>query len=649
MKKKILHSVNLFILLAFVSVNAYCIQNKTINKADSITIINMLNHAASFGWNNADSQLFYAKKALALSIETGYKQGMLKAYLSISSGEYINGNYTKGLQAAIKALKLSELLHDDVSKRAANNSIGLLYQQMRKYKESIPFFLNAIQLLDTTKNFETYSSTANNIANSYMNMGDVKNMFKYRKIALNLRKKYGQLSALADSYNDLGEYYSITNMIDSAEYYFKICYKIKDSIGDLEMTALSSLNLGSIYLKKKDYKNATFYLLRCKEIAQKISAPYYLQDALYNLVKVYESKKDISTENILLKELIQLKDSLYNVENQKQLNRLFTEFETEKKELEIKNLKITQEEEQKRNRLVFGFFVLGIILLILFLLFVVNRYRIIRNQKIKIEEQKKVVEVKNKEILDSINYASIIQRALITEERKIKEFILKKLHLSDYFIFFKPKDVVSGDFYWATSTENGFYLAVCDSTGHGVPGAFMSLLNINLLNEAINVRGLEMPNEIFSFIRQQLIQNISHVEEKKDGMDGTLFYFQYNNNYANLYTSAFNAPLIIRNKEMVFLDCDRIPVGKSDRDDEFSLFTIKLRKDDWLYAFSDGFSDQFGGKDKKRLKKKAFYSLLADISIYSGEVQKQKLQQFLSQWMEGEEQVDDILIVGIKA
>lgn len=164
--------------------------------------------------------------------------------------------------------------------------------------------------------------------------------------------------------------------------------------------------------------------------------------------------------------------------------------------------------------------------MILFLVFVINRYRVIKKQKHKIEEQKKLVEIKNKEILDSINYASIIQRTLITEEGKIKDFILNNLQLSDFFIFFKPKDLVSGDFYWATSTENGFYLAVCDSTGHGVPGAFMILLNINLLNEAINVRGIEMPNEIFSFIRQQLIQNFSQDEEKKDGMDGTLFYFQ---------------------------------------------------------------------------------------------------------------------------
>lgn len=649
MKKIFLLSGYLFIQFAFVCVSAYCIQNKTINKADSIAIINMLNHAESFGWNNADSELFYAQKALDLSIKAGYKQGMLKSYLLIALAEYINGNYTKGLQVAKKALKLSEWLHDIEAYRNANNSIGLLYQQMGKFNESISFFKNVLEHIDIQQNPINYSSVCNNLANSYMNSNDIENMFKYRKIALHIRKKYGLVNAVADSYNDLGEYFLINNLLDSAEFYFKSCYRIKDSLGDLEMIALSSLNLGATYLKKNDYKNAEFYLLKCKDIAQKISAPYYLQDALHQLISVYENKKDISTENMLLIELLQLKDSLYNIENQKQLNRLFTEFETEKKELEIKNLKITQEEEQKRNRLVFIFFSVGVVFLLFFLVFVINRYWVIKNQKIKIEEQKKVVEVKNKEILDSINYASIIQRALITEDRKIKDFILNKLALSDYFIFFKPKDVVSGDFYWATSTDNGFYLAVCDSTGHGVPGAFMSLLNINLLNEAINVRGLEMPNEIFSFIRQQLIQNISHVEEKKDGMDGTLFYFQYNNNYANFYTSAFNAPLIIRNKEMVFLDCDRMPVGKSDRDDEFSLFTTKLRKDDWLYAFSDGFSDQFGGNDKKRLKKKAFYNLLADISIYSGEVQKQKLQQFLSQWMENEEQVDDILIVGIKA
>lgn len=155
--------------------------------------------------------------------------------------------------------------------------------------------------------------------------------------------------------------------------------------------------------------------------------------------------------------------------------------------------------------------------------------------------------------------------------------------------------------------------------------------------------------EIFAYIRQQLIQNISHLEDKKAGMDGTLFYFQYEQNKANFFTSAFNATVIVRNKEMVFLDCDRIPVGKSENLSDFSLFNVELKNNDWLYAFSDGFSDQFGGEQGKRLKKKAFYALLAEISSFSGKEQKQKLSEFLSQWMGNEEQVDDILIVGIKA
>ncbi len=629
----------------------FCIdcQCDTNNIGDSSQVNKLIRYAKKIGWNNTDSEIFYASKALEISKQIKYKEGMIHAFLTISSACYISGDYKKGIEAAKKAIVLAKMMKSKSMLKAANNSIGLIYQQMGKYKESVYHFREAINLMDTSNNYEGYSSLANNLANSYMFLHDSVMTRKYRNIALKLRKKYNQLSALAESYNDVGEFFSMNNNQDSAIYYFLQCYIIKDSIGDKEMMALSSLNLGIAYLKKGNWNNAELYLLKCKALSTEINAPYYLHDAVKNLVKVYEAKNNLEIENKILKELIQLKDTLYDIENQKQLNHLFAEFETEKKELEIKNLKITREEEEKRNSLIQIFFATGASLLLLFLAFTYNRYRVIRKQKFKIEEQKGIVELKNKEILDSINYASIIQRALITGEQKIKDFILDKLSFSDYFIFFKPKEVVSGDFYWATDTEDGFYLAVCDSTGHGVPGAFMSLLNINLLNEAINVRGLQMPNEVFSFIRQQLIQNISHDEDKKDGMDGTLFYFQFKENKTNLFTSAFNAPIIIRNKELIYLSCDRMPVGKSEHNDDFSLFQTVLQQDDWLYAFSDGFSDQFGGKDKKRLKRKAFYSLLTEISSYTGCEQKQKLADFLKDWTQNEEQVDDILVVGIKA
>ncbi|MCX7862830.1 MAG: SpoIIE family protein phosphatase [Bacteroidales bacterium] len=638
---------NILISICFLNKGSFC-QNSNKPQLDTNYVNKIIEKARKFGWNSPDSQLYYAKQALTASATINYKKGMLSSYQLMASAEYINGNYSNGLQAAKKGLIIAQWLNDKQALRTINNSIGLLYQQMGKYKESIAYFKNSIEYLDIEKYPEAYASTCNNLANSYYMIRDFDNMFKYRSIALKIRKEKRLISALADTYNDIGEYYLYLNKLDSAEYYFYACFRIKDSIGDLEMKALSSLNLGNVYLRKTDYDKAEHYLLICKELAYKISAPYYLQDALHKLVEVYEYKKDLATENNLLKHLLQLKDSLYNVENQKQLNRLFTEFETEKKELEIKNLKITQEEEKKRNRLIYSFFSIGLIFLILFLAFVYNRYKVIKKQKIEIETQKKIVEVKNKEILDSINYASIIQKALITGNQKIEEYLLKKLNFSDYFIFFKPKDIVSGDFYWATETEKGFYIAICDSTGHGVPGAFMSLLNINLLNEAINIRGFTMPNEIFSFIRQQLIYNLSTEAEKKDGMDGTLFYFQFHEEKKFLYASAFNAPIIVRNNELIPLECDRMPVGQSEHSQDFTLFSFQLQDNDWLYAFSDGFSDQFGGNEKKRLKKKAFYNLLTEISSYNGKKQKEKLSHFLSQWKGNEEQVDDILILGIK-
>jgi serine phosphatase RsbU (regulator of sigma subunit) len=617
-------------------------------KDDSNKVKLLLNHARNFGLNAADSNLFYAQKALDIAKIIHYENGIFYANFEISSACYINGNYSLGLKTAKNAMALAKKINNKFWLQITNNSIGLLYQQMKKYKESIYYFNEALLFCDSIKQPSRYSSLANNLSNSYMYLNQPEKSLEFRRIAMRIRTRENDRSSLADSYNDLGEFYIMHNRIDTAIYFFKKSYNIKDSVKDMEMTALTSLNLGVSFLSKKDLNKAKLYLNKCLSLSNKINAPYYALDATSNLAKIAGLENNTKHENTFLKQLLTIKDTLYNIENQKQLNRLYTEFETEKKELEIKNLKIKQEAEQKHNKLILMFFIIGTFSIFLFLLFVANRYRIIRAQKRQIEAQKKTVEDKNKEIIDSINYASIIQKTLITAEKNIEEYLLTTCGFKDMFIFFMPKDVVSGDFYWATMNDNGVFLAVCDSTGHGVPGAFMSLLNINLLNEAINVRNIEKTNEIFSFIRSQLIQNLSYAEDKKDGMDGCLFYFSKNQPQHIQFASAFNAPVLIRNREIIELPCDRKPIGFSEHDHSFNLYAQDALPNDWIYSFSDGFADQFGGKENKRFKRKAFHELLAKLSPLNGKEQKEQLLIFLNEWKGKQEQVDDILVVGIK-
>jgi serine phosphatase RsbU (regulator of sigma subunit) len=280
------------------------------------------------------------------------------------------------------------------------------------------------------------------------------------------------------------------------------------------------------------------------------------------------------------------------------------------------------------------------------MIYLIQYYFVGRQTEMKklIEEKNREVSEKNKEITDSINYAKRIQYALLAHEELLKK------NLSDYFILFKPKDIVSGDFYWATEKDGRFYLAVCDSTGHGVPGAFMSLLNISFLNEAIAEKGIVKPNEIFNHVRQRLIENISS-DGAKDGMDGILISCKMENGRWQMeYAGANNAPILIHDGKIIELETDNMPVGMSDRKNSFTLFTIPPigDKGGLLYLYTDGFADQFGGPKGKKFKYKPFNEKLASISNQPLKEQKRILEKTFEDWKGNLEQVDDVLIVGIK-
>ena len=270
--------------------------------------------------------------------------------------------------------------------------------------------------------------------------------------------------------------------------------------------------------------------------------------------------------------------------------------------------------------------------------------------EVAIEEQKELLSIKNKEIVDSINYAKRIQYTLLAHDSLLKE------NLPEHFVLFKPKDIVSGDFYWATTVGSKqsaagslFYLAVCDSTGHGVPGAFMSLLNCSFLNEAITEKKISKPNEVLDHVRKRSIESISQ-DGGKDGMDGILICFESSSNgmIKATYSAANNNPILFRDNKIMELPADKMPIGMGERKDPFALNTIELKKGDTLYLYTDGYADQFGGPKGKKFKYKSLNELLQTINNKPATEQKQILNKAFEEWKGTLEQVDDVCIVGIR-
>jgi serine phosphatase RsbU (regulator of sigma subunit) len=278
----------------------------------------------------------------------------------------------------------------------------------------------------------------------------------------------------------------------------------------------------------------------------------------------------------------------------------------------------------------------------------INRLDVLVNEKTaEIRIQKEEIQQKNKDITDSINYARRIQRALLASDDLLKG------NLDEHFIIYEPKDVVSGDFFWASSLENGhFAVVVADSTGHGVPGAIMSMLNIACLRSAVETEELTSPAEILDHARKMVIGTLANdgsQEGGKDGMDCSVMVFDLKKKMLR-YSAANHNLWLVRNGTLQELESDKMPVGKHDRDSEpFREHVLQIEKGDLIYAATDGFADQFGGPSGKKFMYRRLKTLLSEISHLSLSTQQEMLLRTFNDWKGTHEQVDDVTLVCIKA
>ncbi|MBL7883333.1 MAG: SpoIIE family protein phosphatase, partial [Bacteroidia bacterium] len=313
-----------------------------------------------------------------------------------------------------------------------------------------------------------------------------------------------------------------------------------------------------------------------------------------------------------------------------------------KNEIEKKQT-IAQEKSRRQNIIILSVAIV-LFLVLTFAVFIYKSLSIARKQKNIIEHQKHMIEEKHKEITDSINYAERIQRSFLATKHLLDD------NLKNYFVFFQPKDVVSGDFYWASKLNNGqFALATADSTGHGVPGAIMSILNISSLEKAIESD--TEPNEILNKTREIIIKRLKKdgsLEGGKDGMDCSLICFDFKNNIFT-YSAANNPIWIIRNSELIELAADKMPVGKHFHENTpFAKHSFIIQKGDLIYTLTDGMPDQFGGLNGKKFKYKQLKELLLSVSSEPIDIQYQKIKKTFYNWKGNLEQVDDVTIIGIQ-
>ena len=269
----------------------------------------------------------------------------------------------------------------------------------------------------------------------------------------------------------------------------------------------------------------------------------------------------------------------------------------------------------------------------------------IHKEKERINELKVEIEHKHKEIIDSVNYAKRIQEAILPDKKEISSYLL------DSFILFKPRDIVSGDFYWFSHKNNKSIIAAVDCTGHGVPGAFMSMIGNTLLNQIVNEKGITNPAQILNILNEEINASLKQTQqdsESRDGMDVAICSFDMDKMEVE-YAGA-NRPLyFLKNAELIETRANKFPIGGLDYDvpKVFTTHTFKMNRNDTIYISTDGFADQFSPDDKKLMTKK-FKETLVSISEKSMEEQRDYLDSFIENWKGNTEQTDDILVIGVR-
>lgn len=617
--------------------------------------------AVNYYYNgNNDSSILACNKALLLAKKLKDSKEIADAYLCMQTAYRETGKYEKAVEVSSMALKYYEKDNNLKGQARATLNIGILYDDQKQSSRALQYLSQAkllfIQLKDTAQMANAITRAAN-VYKDTRSQDTAKLMYLE---ALKLFESIHHKRGIAVIYNNLAGLNNIISSEEALKYYDK-ALKARIDLGDKVSVCMIYNNIGAVYMNDKKYVKAIEYLNKGLAVANEIDSKQNLITIYHALAGSYRKLNRLKEAYSMLFKYSSLKDSLFNKESIEKIEEIQTKYETEKKEQEIallNNTNALKELEINNNKIEISKQNQEKVIIVLVLLFfigisivVFRSYRITKKskeiitlQKKEIELQKSEVDEKQKEIVDSINYAKRIQYALLASEDLLAN------NLNQHFVLFKPKDIVSGDFYWATNKNDKFYLAVCDSTGHGVPGAFMSLLNIGFLSEAINEKGIVEPNKIFDYVRGRLIDSIGK-ENQQDGMDGILICFDKQSNTIS-YAAANSAPILIsRNnlaREFKELQKDKMPVGKGGKNVEFNLYHIQAHKNDVIYLYTDGYADQFGGEKGKKFKYKQLNELLIEGSSLDLSDQADLLSQKFENWKGNLEQVDDVLIIGFK-
>ncbi|MBK7309694.1 MAG: SpoIIE family protein phosphatase [Sphingobacteriaceae bacterium] len=471
----------------------------------------------------------------------------------------------------------------------------------------------------------------------------------HHRISLDLSIELKDSSGIASAYNDIGLSYKKDKKNELALEYLIKALKIRELTKNARGIAGSNINIGNALKHLKRNKEAVPYFNKGIELAKQSGNNDFYLNGIIGRAKNAKLMQDYKQSAEDFGDYVEMKDSLYKQEMNQTLSELEVTYQSEKKDAEIliqqEQIKTKTEQNSKQKILI----VASGIALLMALIAIIVVYRSYkqnkRNAKVLVAKNH-VIEEKNKEITDSINYAKLIQQSLLASKDMLDK------NLESYFIIYKPKDIVSGDFYWASETPKGFLVACVDCTGHGVPGAFMSLIGKENLDKALakTVNPGEILHELNINVKRSLNQN--NTSGNKDGMDAAILRIERDKNgNAKVAYAGANRPLYILKNDLSSVEeikaTKQAVGGFTSNEQVFEEHIINVNKGDTLIITTDGYADQFGSESNKKLTTKRFKDLLVSVKAKTADEQMKTLNDFFTVWKGNREQLDDLLVIGI--
>ncbi len=600
-------------------------------------------------------QLF--EMSLTVFTEINDKQNISKLAGNIGNAMKDQGSYAKALEFYFKALKISEEYGNRSSTAIHLANIGNVYRAQEDYKKSLEYYLKALAIAEEIKDKRGIAANLSNIGIVYKIQGQYAKALEFYFRALKMAESLNYKLLMTNTLGNIGSVYNIQKKNDLAIEFYNNALVLATEMGDKAGISRNKGNIANAYFHLKRNRESEKSYKEALQLSTEAGDLYLIKEQRIGLSRLYESEErwKESLKEYHLYSII--KDSLFNEESSKKTLRSELNFEFEKKATadSVKNLSeqkvkdaaiVAQRAQLKQERTQRYSLYGGLFIVLVFSLFILNRFQITRKQKRVIEQQKLLVEEKNKEVIDSINYARRIQDALLKEKDDSSPFV------PEHFILFKAKDIVSGDFYWSTKKQAYWYFCVADCTGHGVPGAFMSMLGIAYLNEITASETVLTPAMILDLLRDKIVKELKQKGESgesKDGMDISLIRFNLENKELQ-WAGAYNPLWVVQKDKPGMLEIvpDKQPIGYTISPSPFKNHVYQAVPGDTIYLLTDGYADQFGGVKGKKFKYKQLKETISEIQAQPFNQQKETLNNTFEKWRGDLEQLDDVTFVGIR-